>query len=64
MNDGISRDISSISYLSVDKVVETIQSLGQGTTLVKLDLRNTYRIVSVHSQDHHLLAIQWEGKSL
>ena len=53
----------SHNYASVDDAVKLILRLGQGAQLVKLDLKNAYRIVPVHPQDQHLLGISWEGKS-
>ena len=61
VNDGISKVLASISYASVDDAVHYILTLGRGAQLVKLDLRNAYRIVPVHPQDQRLLAISWEG---
>ena len=63
VNEGISRELSSISYASVDDAVEQILQLGRGTQLVKLDLEKAYRNTPVHPQDHHLLAISWEGST-
>lgn len=62
-NDSISRELSSIMYASVDDAVGHIIRLGRGTQLVKLDLKNAYRIVPVHPQDQHFLAIAWEGET-
>ena len=61
VNDGIREDICSLCYASVDQAVSLILRLGQGTTLVKLDLKDAYRIVPVHPDDHPLLGISWEG---
>ena len=61
VNDGISPDLSSISYASIDQAIQHILRLGRGAELVKLDLKNAYRMVPIHPQDHHLLAIEWEG---
>ena len=63
INDGISPELSSMSYASVDDAVKYILQLGPGATLVKLDLKNAYRIVPIHPQDQHLLAITWAGKT-
>lgn len=41
----------------------TIIQLGRGTQLEKIDLRNAYRIVPIHPQDQHLLAISWKGET-
>ena len=60
-NEGISLELASMSYARVDDAVELIRHLGVGTQLVKLDLKSAYRIVPIHPQDHHILAIEWEG---
>ena len=39
-----------------------IRHLGKGTQVVKVDLKQAYRQVPVHSQDQHLLAISWERR--
>ena len=63
VNDGIPRDLSSLSYASVDDAVECILAQGRGTELVKIDLKNAYRMVPVHPEDHHLLAISLMGQT-
>lgn len=37
MNDGISREPSSLSYISVDDVVDRVLQLGYGELLAKMD---------------------------
>ena len=61
VNDGISCELSSLSYASVDDAVQNILRLGKDAQLVKLDLKQAYRNIPVHPQDQHLLAISWEG---
>ena len=60
VNDGISSKLSSIAYASVDDAVQHILRLGKDAQLVKLDLKQVYRNIPVHSQDQHLLAISLE----
>ena len=48
VNDGIGADVCSLTYASVDNAVSIIQHLGQGTELVKMDLKDIYRIIPVH----------------
>ena len=62
VNDGIPSHLCSLKYSSVDDAVTTIQQLGKGTQLVKLDIKDAYRIVPVHPADYHLLGITWQGK--
>ena len=48
VNDGISKEPSSMSYASVDDVVECILHLGPGTEPIKIDLKNAYHIILVN----------------
>ena len=59
VNSGISESLCSLSYASLDNAVGLIQRLGPGTQLVKLDLKDAYRMIPVHPYDHHLLAVTW-----
>ena len=40
-----------------------ILRLGQGTLMAKADIKQAYRMVPVHPDDRHLLAVQWEGQT-
>ena len=60
VNDGVSSTLSSLSYSSVDDVVDLILCLGKGARLVEVDLKHAYRQILVHPQDHHLLGIMWK----
>ena len=62
VNDGIDEKLSSLSYVSVDDIVNTILSLGQGTMLAKIDVQNSYRVIPVHPEDRMLLGMSWKGK--
>lgn len=59
VNAGISPALCSLHYASVDDAVRTIQRLGKDTELIKLDIKEAYRIVPVHPADYHLLGIRW-----
>ena len=60
INDAIPKDLCSVSY---DQAVVIVRSLGKGCLLTKLDLKEAYRVVSVHSSDQRLLAVQWKGST-
>ena len=62
VNDGILPGLCSLQYASVDTAVSMIKQLGIGTQLVKLDIKDAYRIIPVHPADHHLLGISWRGR--
>jgi hypothetical protein len=55
VNDGISSDLCSLRYATVDNAVSMIQELGRGARLAKIDLKDAYWIVPVHPDDYHLL---------
>ena len=44
VNDGIDRDMCSISYITIDQVVDVILQLGHGTLLAKVDIK-AYHLV-------------------
>ena len=62
VNDGISSDLFSLSYIRIDDVSRVIASLGRGTLLAKIDIKSTYRIVPVHPDDRPLLGMHWKGQ--
>ena len=57
VNDGIDKDMCSISYTTVDQIVEVLLSLGRGALMAKADIKQAYRIVPVHPDDRWLLGI-------
>ena len=62
VNDGISPTFCSLHYASVDDAMAIIQRLGRNTRLIKLDIKDAYRIVPVHPADYALLGITWKNK--
>ena len=61
VNDFIPTSICSPTYPSLDDAVGVILALGRGTELVKIDLKNAYRIIPIHPDDRQFLGISWEG---
>jgi len=62
INDGIPKDLCSLTYITVDKAVEHIRALGKGTLLAKIDIKSAFRLLPVHPADRHLLAMKWHGR--
>ena len=63
VNDGISKERSSLAYVSVDHIVQVILRLGRGTQMAKIDIRSAYRVIPVHPEDSLLLGMRlgaWE----
>ncbi len=61
VNDGISRQLCSLSYISVDTAAKIVAQKGRGTLLAKVDIRNAYRNLPIHPDDRWLLGMRWEG---
>ena len=61
VNDFISRDDFSLSYITIDDAVKAIMEYGVGALLTKLDIRNAFRLIPVRPEDRPLLGICWEG---
>jgi len=51
-----------IKYDSFLSTTATVCSAGKGSLLTKLDLKDAYRHIPIHSMDWNLLGFQWEGK--
>ena len=61
VNDGIDREVCSISYASIDDAVSLLQSSGTGAQMAKIDLKEAYRMVPIHPEDRPLLGMRWKG---
>ena len=57
---GIDPALTSLSYITVDRIAEVVQHLGRGSLLAKMDIESTYRLIPVHPQDCILQAVEWE----
>ena len=54
--------MSSLKYVTVDKVVESLLSLGKGSLMAKMDIKQAYRNVPVCPTDRILLGMSWKGR--
>ena len=62
VNDGISKELANLSYVSVDDIAARVHQLGRGTVMAKMDIKQAYRNVPIHPADRHLLGMAWKGK--
>ena len=62
MNDGISRSLCLLQYVSIEDIVSKIEKWVVEHCLAKVDLKETYHMVPVHLQDGPLLGVEWEGR--
>ena len=61
VNDEINLELASVQYTHIDHLASLMLLAGRGSVLVKADIKEVYRNIPVHPDDHHLLAVQWEG---
>ena len=61
INDGINKELSTLTYVTVDQAVERILQVGRGALLVKVDVKQAYRNSPIHPDDRHLLGMRFEG---
>ena len=59
VNDGIPKELCSLSYITVDTAIDYIIGLGPETLLAKMDIKSAFRLLPVHPSDRHLLAMEW-----
>ncbi len=62
VNDGISKSLCSLAYVSVKDAARTIVERGQGSILAKVDTASAYRVVPIHPDDRWLLGMYWDQK--
>lgn len=60
INDGISKELSSLSYVRVDDVVSRVLKLGKGALMARLDIKQAYRNIPVHPEDRYI-GMCWQG---
>ena len=62
VNDFVDADAYTLSYCTVDHTFATINQLGKGAVMAKIDLKNAFRLIPVCREDWHLLGIHWKEK--
>ena len=60
INDGISLQLSSLSYASIDHLSSIILHEHQGCFLVKADIKEAYRMLPIHPENQPLLGVCWK----
>lgn len=62
VNDGISREEASVSYVSFDRAVSLVRKAGRGALLAKSDVESAFRLLPVHPDCFHLLGCALDGQ--
>ena len=62
INDGISKELASLSYVLVDDVTACALKERKEALLTKMDMKQAYRNIPVHPSDRAGLGMSWEGR--
>ena len=62
VNSNIDTSLTYVQYEDLDHCVDIIQSIGPNTLVAKADLRDAFRIIPIHKNDHRLLGFSWMGQ--
>ena len=63
VKEGIAKELASLSYVSVDEVVLRVLLLGRGAVMAKMDIKQAYRNIPVHTTNRYLLEMKWEERT-
>ena len=51
VNDGISKEDSSLSYVSIDDITHCILDCGRGALLAKMDVKEAFHNIPIHPDE-------------
>ena len=61
VNDGISKQLCSLKYITADTAISHIITFGPGTLLAKIDIKYAFRLLPEHPADRYVLAMYWNN---
>lgn len=62
INDFIDKEEFSLKYITVDRAIEFITTLGPGCFLSKVDIEGAFRIIPISPDNFKHLGIYWKGE--
>ena len=62
VNDKLLRELTHVVYSSIEDASLAMHALGPGAQLVKIDIRDAYRIIPVHPEERPFLALSWQDR--
>ena len=61
INSFIDKEDYSLSYVTIDDAIETLNEFGIGSFMAKTDIESAFRLFPVHPGDWELLGMYWQG---
>ena len=62
INDGISKDLCTVQYQTIDDAIKLVKHYGKSSLLSKTDIENSFRLVPINKQNYDLLGFSIDGK--
>jgi hypothetical protein len=61
VNSAIDTDEYRLQYVTIDDAIEVIRKLGKGAKLIKVDVKDAFRIIPVAPEQWPHLCVKWDG---
>ena len=61
VNSHIDKSLTGVQYEDLDHCIRIITAIGPNTLIAKADLKDAFRIIPIHPEDHRLLGFTWQG---
>ncbi len=62
MNELIDKDEFSLSYVTIDQAIKLIKTLGRGSSLMKVDIRDAFKQIPIREELWPFHGIKWNDK--
>ena len=62
INDGISKEDSSVKYASIGDAIKLIKKAGRNAYMCKTDLKDAYRLIPLHPSQFKLTGLKFKGQ--
>jgi hypothetical protein len=62
VNSSIDKDEYSLQYVTIDDAIAVIRKLGKGSQLIKVDVKDAFRILPVAPNQWPHLCVKWAGQ--
>ena len=62
INEGISSELSTVSYCYFDDAIDALLKLGKGALMCKTDIESSFQLILVHHSDLELLGYKWQSQ--
>lgn len=62
INDLISKESASLSYVTIDNAIAIIKQLGQGAKMCKVDITDAFKQIPLHPNYWPFFGFRWDGE--